>query len=134
MTEVFLPVPANQAKYAEILDALALPAELAAAFASVVEAMKAGQAVSVTALEVKLSTQQAVDFLGTSRRAFIDAAADQGVSFEMVGSHRRILLNDLLAMQTRMRAEQKRLLNETIAANVAAGVYELDAQMMPARA
>jgi hypothetical protein len=44
------------------------------------------------------------------------------------------LLTDLLAMQTRMRAEQKRLLNETIAANVAAGVYELDAQMMPARA
>jgi len=134
MTEVFLPVPANQAKYAEILDALTVPAELAAAFASVLETMKAGQAVSVTALDTKLSTQQAADFLGISRRAFIAATVDQGVSFEMVGSHRRILLNDLLAMQTRKLAEQKRLLNEIISANVAAGVYEFDAQMMPARA
>ena len=157
MNEVFIPEPKNQAAYGQILDMLGgaapidsekqratlkgadggevvIPSELFHVLVNVVEALKAGQAISVAPLETKLTTQQAADQIGVSRPTLIKLANAQGVQFELVGNHRRISLRDLLAMQGRMRSEQKRLLNEIIAVNVETGVYDLDDELMPTRA
>jgi excisionase family DNA binding protein len=94
-------------------DQVELPAEIHRVLRKVVDALRQGIAVTVAPLTQTLTTQQAADLLGVSRPTVIKLLDDRKIPFERVGSHRRVLLRDLLAYREQRRAEQYAALDAT---------------------
>ncbi|GIG88978.1 helix-turn-helix domain-containing protein [Plantactinospora endophytica] len=98
---------------AEPGDQVELPSEVYKVLRQVVEALRQGLAVTVAPLTQTLTTQQAADLLGVSRPTLIKLLDQGRIPFERAGTHRRVLLRDLLAYRTRRRAEQYEALAAT---------------------
>jgi excisionase family DNA binding protein len=79
----------------------------------VVEALQQGLAVTVAPQTQTLTTQQAADLLGVSRPTVIKLLDEGKIPFERTGTHRRILLRDLLAYREQRRADQYAMLEAT---------------------
>jgi excisionase family DNA binding protein len=87
-------------------DRVELPVEMCRLLRQVVGALQQGFAVSVVPVTRTLTTQQAAELLGLSRPTVIKLLDDGKIPFERVGTHRRILLRDLLEYRELRRAEQ----------------------------
>jgi excisionase family DNA binding protein len=94
-------------------DQIELPAEVYRVLRHVVEALQQGFAVTVMPLTQTLTTQQAADLLGVSRPTLVKLLGRGEIPFERVGTHRRILLRDLLAYRDERRAAQYAALDAT---------------------
>lgn len=108
-----------------------LPESVFNVLVNVVDAMKSGQGVSVVPMQARLTTQQAAEFLGVSRPTFIKLASVYETHLELVGRHRRILLQDLLALQQKIRVQRELALNEIIDSNNQEGIYLHDKELLP---
>jgi excisionase family DNA binding protein len=98
---------------AEAGDQVEIPAEVYRVLRQVVDAMRQGLAVTVAPQTQQLTTQQAADLLGVSRPTLIRLLDSGQIAFERVGTHRRVLLRDLLAYRERRRAQQYAALEAT---------------------
>jgi excisionase family DNA binding protein len=98
---------------AEPGDRTELPAELYQILRQVVEALQQGLAVTVAPQMMTMTTQEAADLLGVSRPTVIKLLDEHKMPYERVGSHRKILLRDLLEYRERRRAEQYAALEAT---------------------
>lgn len=87
-------------------DRVELPVEIYRALRQVVEALRQGLAVTVAPQTLTLTTQQAADLLGVSRPTVIRLLEEGVIPFERTGTHRRIMLRDLLAYRERRRSQQ----------------------------
>ncbi|GAB3597234.1 helix-turn-helix domain-containing protein [Microbacterium tumbae] len=94
-------------------DQVELPEEVYLALRKVVDAMRSGLAVSVVPQTTRLTTQQAADLLNVSRPTVVKLLDDGQVPFERAGTHRRVLLADLLDYRERKRASQYDMLAAT---------------------
>ncbi|MGR6317475.1 helix-turn-helix domain-containing protein [Micromonospora soli] len=94
-------------------DRVELPADLYAVLRQVVDALARGFAVTVAPRTLTLTTQQAADLLGVSRPTVVKLLDEGKVPFERVGTHRRVLLPDLLTYREERRAEQYAALEAT---------------------
>lgn len=94
-------------------DRVELPAEVYRVLRKVVDALRQGLAVTVAPLTQTLTTQQAADLLGVSRPTVIKLLDGGKIPFERVGTHRRVLLRDLLEYREQRRAEQYAALEAT---------------------
>ena len=95
-------------------DSIEIPAGLHAVLRQVVEAMKAGKAVTVAPQNKLLTTQQAADLLGVSRPTVVKLIDEGKLPAETPGKRRRMVkLDDLLAYRARRREQQYRALLET---------------------
>jgi excisionase family DNA binding protein len=98
---------------AEAGDRIELPLELYRMLRQVVEALQRGLAVTIAPHTMALTTQEAADLLGVSRPTVIKLLDGSKIPYERVGSHRKILLRDLLEYRERRRAEQYAALEAT---------------------
>lgn len=73
-----------------------------------------GHAVAVTPLETQLTTQQAADLIGVSRPHLIKRLEDGEIPFSMVGSHRRLGLEDVLAFKLKLERSRDEALRELV--------------------
>jgi excisionase family DNA binding protein len=94
-------------------DRVELPIEVYRVLRKVVDALRQGLAVTVAPLTQTLTTQQAADLLGVSRPTVIKLLDRGKIPFERTGTHRRVLLRDLLEYRDQRRAEQYAALEET---------------------
>ena len=94
-------------------DQVELPAEVYRVLRKVVDALRQGLAVTVAPVTQTLTTQQAADLLGVSRPTVIKLLDEDKIPFERVGTHRRVLLRDLLHYREQRRAEQYAALDAT---------------------
>ena len=90
-----------------------IPAEIYRVLHQVIEAMNQGLAVTVVPQSQTMTTQQAAELLGVSRPTLIRLLETDRIPYERVGSHRRVLLRDVLAYRDQRRAEQYRALEAT---------------------
>ena len=83
-----------------------LPPEIHRILRQVVEAMSHDLAVTVVPQAKTLTTQQAADLLGVSRPTVVKLLDEDKIPSQRVGTHRRVLLADLLVFREQRRAQQ----------------------------
>lgn len=93
-----------------------IPAAVVHALLEVMEDLGEGQAVSLSALDRELTTQQAADLLQVSRPYLIGEILEKGkMRFRRVGTHRRIPYSEVVRYRQERREEQEALLRELAA-------------------
>ncbi|MFT4164297.1 MAG: helix-turn-helix domain-containing protein [Microlunatus sp.] len=91
-----------------------IPAAVHRVLLQVLEAMRAGKAVTVAPQNELLTTQQAADLLGVSRPTVVKLIEDGLLPSETPGQRRRLVkLDDVLGYRAKRREEQYRALLET---------------------
>jgi excisionase family DNA binding protein len=93
----------------EVLD---LPAEVYRILRTIVEEMAHGRAVIVQTTDPVLTTGQAADILKVSRVTVARLIDEGRIPAHMRGTHRRVLLADVLAYDERMRRDRAKALAE----------------------
>ena len=92
-------------------EVLELPAEAVDLLLSILEQMAAGKPVMLVPQNAELTTQQAADLLGVSRPFLIGLLEEGLLPFRMVGSHRRLRYDDVMAYRMRSQEERRRALD-----------------------
>lgn len=108
------PTPRYFLAGADEHDHVEIPAAVHRVLLQVLEAMKAGKAVTVAPQSKLLTTQQAADLLGVSRPTVVKLIDEGSLLGDTPGKRRRMVkLDDLLAYRVRRREAQYRALLET---------------------
>jgi excisionase family DNA binding protein len=93
-------------------ETIELPSSAFHALELVVQAMARGQTITLVPHGKELTTQEAADLLHVSR-PYLIGLLDEGVlPHHRVGTHRRLLIEDVLAYRERRAVERRRQLRE----------------------
>lgn len=105
--------------------AVPIPDAVATALRAVTAAFAVNRGVLINDIAKDLTTQQAADLLGLSRPYVIKLLDEGKIPFTMVGTHRRIPLDALMAYRAAWKAEQRELLAEMTRLGQEMGGYDL---------
>jgi excisionase family DNA binding protein len=102
-----------------------LPPALFAVLVRAAHELAAGNGVAIMPVESMLTTQQAADILNISRPHLIKMLEAGTMPFRMVGTHRRIRLQDVIEYQRRQDDETQQALANMSQLAVESGTYDL---------
>ncbi len=86
--------------------------------------MARGNAVRVLPVKAELSTQQAADLLNVSRPHLVKLLERGEIPYHRAGSHRRVVLEDLLVYKQRRDRERLDALDEITRISDELGLYD----------
>ena len=92
-----------------------LPASVLRLLKDILAEMAQGHAVALLPVQAELTTQQAADLLNVSRPYLIRLLEDSKIPFRLVGKHRRVRFDDLLAYQRKDDEDRRRVADELTA-------------------
>jgi excisionase family DNA binding protein len=101
-----------------------VPGSLVLVVRQILGFMSQGKEVAVTPILRELTTQGAADLLGVSRPFLIELLNKQEIPFHLVGTHRRIYLQDLLRYRDHRDRQRKEILNRMAREAVETGDYD----------
>ena len=79
---------------------------------NILEAMAAGQGVSIIPENAELTTVQAASVLNVSRPYLIKLLAEKAIPHRKVGKHRRILMEDVMTYKRQTDQEREAILDQ----------------------
>jgi excisionase family DNA binding protein len=92
-----------------------LPAGAVALLMDVLEAMAAGRGVTIIPENTELTTVEAARILNVSRPYLIKLLEEKIIPHRLVGKHRRILIDDVIAYKQRIDTERENVLAQLTA-------------------
>jgi len=99
----------------EQTEPIELPAGAVALLMDILEAMAAGQGVTIMPENAELTTVQAAEVLNVSRPFLIKLLDEQKIPHRKVGKHRRIRMEDMMAYKASIDAERESVLDQLAA-------------------
>lgn len=93
-------------------ETITLPANAARLLLDILVLMAEGQAVTIIPTQVELTTQQAADVINVSRPFLVQLLENGTIPFRKVGTHRRVLLSDVMLYKSQIDAARKQSLDE----------------------
>lgn len=110
-TPVRVRIEANGTAEADVL----IPASAFLLLNDILLQMSMGHAVTLFPVHAELTTQQAADMLNVSRPFLVEQLENGAIPFRKVGTHRRVLLSDLMAYKATMNRNRLKTLDELAA-------------------
>lgn len=90
---------------------ITIPKKAITLLITILSNMSEGKSVSIIPTDSELSTQQAADMLQVSRPHLVKLLENNTIPFKKVGSHRRILLRDLIIYEKSLQKIREEKLN-----------------------
>lgn len=87
--------------------------------------LEEGEGVMIVAVSQELTTQSAADVLGVSRQYVVQLLEEGKIPYHKVGSHRRIVMKDVLAFRKQRDDRRKAMLREIARDAVEDGTYDI---------
>ena len=101
-----------------------LPASLDTFLLELSEALNNGKAVSIFRDQASLTTAGAAGMLGMSRQFLVNLLTSGEIPHHMVGTHRRIYVQDLMKYKSKRDGHRKKALRDLVQAEVQEGLYD----------
>ncbi len=92
-----------------------LPAGAVALLMDILEAMAAGRGVTIIPENAELTTVEAASILNVSRPFLIKLLKEKAIPHRLVGKHRRILADDVMAYKKQIDEEREAMLDQLTA-------------------
>lgn len=83
-----------------------------------------GGSMTIIPMEKELTTQQAADILNVCRPYLVKLLENNEIPFRKVGSHRKILMRDLIEYKDRVKTNRKEKLSELVNLSQELGLYD----------
>lgn len=94
---------------------IVLPGSVLRLLKEILAEMAQGHGVALLPIQAELTTQQAADLLNVSRPFLIRLLEDRKIPFRLVGQHRRVRFDDLMAFQRKDDEQRRRVADELTA-------------------
>ena len=101
-----------------------IPSDLAEALLAIVQQLKTGNGVSISALRAEITTAEAAELLNVSRPFVIKLLESGAMPFRKVGTHRRVRLVDVLEYRDKQDAVANAALEEMVRQAEEHGLYD----------
>jgi len=94
-------------KIQETGEFITIPKKALSLLSTIIQNMAEGKTISIVPSNSEVSTQQAADMLNVSRPHLIKLLKAKKIPFKKVGSHRRILLKDIMEYKEQQAKERE---------------------------
>mgnify|MGYP006436464495 CR=1 FL=1 len=94
-------------KIQETEELITIPKKALSLLSTIIQNMAEGKSVSIVPSNSEISTQQAADMLNVSRPHLIKLLEAKKIPFKKVGSHRRILLKDIMEYKKQLAKQRE---------------------------
>jgi excisionase family DNA binding protein len=84
-----------------------------------------GKSVSIFQRDAAMTTVEAANLLGVSRQHLIKLLERGAIPYSKVGTHRRILVREVLAFKSKRDANRRKALDDLARAETDEGIYDL---------
>ena len=96
----------------DIIDTIELPRSAFVILRQVLDEIARGNAITLIPINAELTTQQSADLLNVSRPFLVTLLESGKIPHRKVGTHRRVLFQDLMAYKNIIDEERRRALDE----------------------